>query len=87
LVEVRRVLVPGGKLGMAIFSQPEESQQTGIMKAVVALGPAELTGEPNPFALSAPGMMESVLETAGLHVIERGELTVVFVLCERRGRM
>jgi ubiquinone/menaquinone biosynthesis C-methylase UbiE len=39
LTEARRVLASGGKLGFAIFSQPQESQQTRIMGAIAALGP------------------------------------------------
>jgi len=44
LAEARRVLVPGGKVGIAIFSPREESQQPKIMAAIAALAPPQSPG-------------------------------------------
>jgi SAM-dependent methyltransferase len=53
LTQAHRVLAPRGKLGIAIFSRPEESQQTKIMAATGALAPPQPANGPSPFALSA----------------------------------
>jgi ubiquinone/menaquinone biosynthesis C-methylase UbiE len=52
LTQAHRVLAPRGKLGIAIFSRPEESQQTKIMAATGALAPPQSPNGPSPFALS-----------------------------------
>jgi SAM-dependent methyltransferase len=77
LAEVHRVLAPRGNLGMVIFSRPEESQQTRIMAAIGALAPAQSAGGPGPFALSAFGAAEPVLEAVGLLPVDRGQISIV----------
>ena len=77
LAEVHRVLAPRGKLGMVIFSRPEESQQTKIMAAIAALAPPQSADGPGPFALSASGAVEAALEAAGFHPIDRGQISIV----------
>jgi SAM-dependent methyltransferase len=77
LSEARRVRSRGGRIGMAIWKPPQESQQPRIMAAISALAPAPPPSAPGPFALSAPGTLESVLEEAGLQPVESGELSVV----------
>ena len=76
LAEVRRVLTPRGKLGMAIFSRPEDSQQTIIMAAIGALAPPQSPDGPSPFALSARGVAEVVLAAEGLQPVDRGECLI-----------
>lgn len=77
LSQARRVLTSRGRVGVAIFSPREESQQSRIMAAIGALAPSQLAGGPGPFALSAPGAAESALEAAGLQLLDRGEMSVV----------
>lgn len=77
LTEARRVLPPGGKLGMVIWAPREQSQQVRIMAAINALAPPQPPDAPGPFALSAPGVAESVLEAAGLHMVSHGEVPIV----------
>ena len=76
LAEARRVLAPRGKLGVAIFSRRENSQQTLIMAAIGGLAPPQSPDGPSPFALSAPGVIEAVLEAAGLKLVDRGEVPI-----------
>jgi SAM-dependent methyltransferase len=77
LTEGRRVLAAGGKLGVVIWAPPAESQQPRIMAAISALAPPQSPGAPGPFALSGPGVLETTLETAGLHIVDRGEVPIV----------
>lgn len=77
LKEARRVLVEGGKLGMAVWAPPAESQQTKVMAATSALAPPRPPDAPGPFTLTAPGVLESVLEAAGWQVMDRGTIPVL----------
>jgi SAM-dependent methyltransferase len=77
LAESRRALAPNGKLGIVVWSPPAESEQPRVMTAISALAPPPPPGTPGPFALSSPGMLESVLDASGLRVLDRGQTTVV----------
>jgi SAM-dependent methyltransferase len=77
LGEARRVLARGGKLGMVIWAPPNESQQPRVMAAIAALAPPQPPGAPGPFALSAPGVAESMLEQTGLRVIDHADVPEV----------
>jgi SAM-dependent methyltransferase len=77
LAEARRVLAPGGKLGVVVWAPPAESQQPKIMAGIAALAPPLPPGGPGPFALSGAGVLDTVIEAAGLRALERGELRVV----------
>ena len=77
LAEAARVLAPGGKVGMVIWAPREVNQQAGIMETIGALAPPQPPDAPGPFALSSLGVAESVLASAGLRLVERGEVPVV----------
>ena len=77
LSQAHRVLASGGRLGMALWAPRKESQQPKIMAVVGALAPPQPPGGPGPFALSEPGVAESVLEAAGLRVVDGGQVPVV----------
>ncbi|HEY1590262.1 MAG TPA: methyltransferase domain-containing protein [Solirubrobacteraceae bacterium] len=76
LREAARVLAPGGRLVASLFAAPERSQGTVAHEAMSALIPADLRGDHAPYALSAPGGLESALREAGLHVRDDGEVPV-----------
>jgi len=78
LTEAHRVLAPGGKLGIVVWAPREESQQLRIMDAIGALAPPQPRDMPGPFALSAPGVVESMLETAHLRPVDGGEIPITF---------
>lgn len=77
LAEARRALAPSGKLRMVIWALREESQQSGIMAAINGPAPPLPPGSPGTFAQSAPGVAESVLQAAGLRLLDRGEVPIV----------
>lgn len=77
LAEATRVLARGGWLGLVIWAPHDQSQQAPIMDAISMLAPAQPAAAPGPFALSAPGVVEAVLQEAGLQVVDGGEVPIV----------
>jgi hypothetical protein len=75
LDELQALFYESAKLGDV--TPREESQQSSIMATIGALAPSQSAGGPGPFVLSAPGAAESVLEAAGLQLLDRGEMSVV----------
>ena len=74
LREAARVTRPGGRVVASLFAAPERSQGTAAHEAMSALIPAEQSGDHAPYALSAPGNLESALAEAGLRVIDAAEV-------------
>ncbi len=68
LREWRRALKPGGRVAMVVFSTPDRNPW-GAMPASIIRRRAQLSppaaGQPGPFALGSPGMLEDVLHLAG----------------------
>ena len=73
LPEAARVLRPGGRLVASLFAAPERSEGTVAHEAMTALIPAERGSDHAPYALSAPGNLESALVSAGLTLDASGE--------------
>jgi SAM-dependent methyltransferase len=73
LRETRRVLKPGGRVALAVWSPLEDNPWTGVVReAIDALGlgsPVDPNG-PGPFSLSARGAVEELLDAAGFDDIE-----------------
>jgi ubiquinone/menaquinone biosynthesis C-methylase UbiE len=68
LREARRVLVPGGRIVLAVWDQPELNPWATIPdRALVELGyaAAPVPGGPGMFALAPPGRLHEMLEAAG----------------------
>ena len=73
LRECRRVLKPGGRIALAVWDVPEKNPWATILqRALVDLGHMESApvGGPGMFALSAPGLLNTMLEDAGFFDIE-----------------
>ena len=64
LRELRRVCAPQGRVVVALWGAPEACEQRVIVAALRALLPRPLDAE--PFALSAPGVLDALLAQAGL---------------------
>jgi hypothetical protein len=73
LKELRRVCTAGGRIVVTIWAAPEFSDSRMISEAVRGPLPSPPSGG-GPFALSAPGVLEGLLEQADLRVIGGGEV-------------
>jgi SAM-dependent methyltransferase len=76
LREAARVLAPDGRVVASLFAAPERSQGTVVHAAMSALIGADDRGEHAPYALSAPGGLETALREAGLRPSDEGEVPV-----------
>jgi len=66
--EMRRILRPGGRLALAVWALPEHNQWATIPdRAMVELGHAPVPdpAAPGMFSLSAPDVLQELLEAAG----------------------
>jgi len=68
LTEMRRVLVPGGRVAAIVYSTPENNRffslPVSIIRRRANLGPV-LPGQPGPFSLGGPGVLATAYERAG----------------------
>lgn len=68
LAEMRRVLVPGGRVAAMVYSVPDKngffSLPVSIVRRHAGLG-APLPGQPGPFSLGGSGVIEDAFERAG----------------------
>ena len=72
-VGMRRALRPGGRLAGIVYSTPEANGFFSIPVSIIrrrAELPPPAQGQPGPFSLGAPGVIESVFEGAGFTDIE-----------------
>jgi len=77
LAELGRVVRTGGQLAVATWGQPEHCEITAVLGEVGPLLPPPPEDAPHagPFALSAPGRLETFLETAGLTAVHADEVS------------
>jgi len=73
LSEMRRVLKPGGRLAAIVYTTPENNQFFSIPVSVIrrrAQLPPPLPGQPGPFSLGSPGVLEEAYRRAGFRDIQ-----------------
>jgi SAM-dependent methyltransferase len=72
-VGMRRALRPGGRLAGIVYSTPEANRFFSIPISIIrrrAELPGPAPGQPGPFSLGAPGVIEAALERAGFTDID-----------------
>jgi SAM-dependent methyltransferase len=80
--ELVRVVRPGGRVVVTAWGPPERCETLAVlMQAVGPLMSPPPPGTPtgHPGVLSEPGALSTVLERAGLRVVEQGEVACPFV--------
>lgn len=66
LREIKRVAKPGAPVAVATWGSPEQCDMRTVLQAIGSLLPSPPPGSGGPFALSAPGALEALVESAGL---------------------
>ena len=67
LREWRRALRPGGRVAVAVFSTPERNSWGALPASIIrrrAQLPPPVPGQPGPFSLGTPGVLEDVFRQA-----------------------
>lgn len=73
LTGMRRVLRPGGRVGAITYSTPENNKFFSVPVSIIrrrAQLPPPLPGQPGPFSLGAPGVLETAYAKAGFRDIQ-----------------
>jgi len=73
LTGMRRTLKPGGKLAAIVYSTPENNKFFSVPVSIIrrrAQLPPPLPGQPGPFSLGAPGVVEEAYRRAGFTDIQ-----------------
>jgi SAM-dependent methyltransferase len=68
LGEWRRVLKTGGRVAVIVFSTPDRNPWGALPASIIrrrAQLPPPVAGQPGPFSLGSPGVLEDVLRQAG----------------------
>jgi SAM-dependent methyltransferase len=74
LAELGRVSRPGAPIAIVTWGDPARSQMRDVLAAIGGLLPPPPPGNAGPFALSQPGSLEALVESAGLTPKEAGEV-------------
>lgn len=70
---MRQVLKPGGKIAAIVYSTAENNKFFSLPVAIIrrrAQLPSPLPGQPGPFSLGSPGVLEQALTQAGFRDVQ-----------------
>ena len=70
LARIRSALRDGGRFSAVVYSTPDRNEFFSIPVSIIrtrAQLPAPAPGQPGPFSLGGPGVLQEVLEKAGFH--------------------
>jgi ubiquinone/menaquinone biosynthesis C-methylase UbiE len=73
LSEMRRVLKPGGRVAAIVYTTPENNRFFSIPISIIrrrAQLPPPLPGQPGPFSLGGPGVLEETYRRAGFRDVK-----------------
>ncbi len=73
LTGMLRMLKPGGRIGAIVYSTADKNQFFSIPVSIIrrrAALPPPLPGQPGPFSLGGPGVLEEAFRSAGFRDIE-----------------
>jgi SAM-dependent methyltransferase len=73
LAGMRRALKPGGRVGAITYSTPESNKFFSVPVSIIrrrAQLPPPLPGQPGPFSLGAPGILETAFGKAGFRDVQ-----------------
>jgi len=73
LAGMRRALRPGGRIAAVVYSTAEKNRFFSLPISIIrqrAQLPPPLPGQPGPFSLGAPGVLEAAYQRAGFRDIE-----------------
>ncbi len=76
--ELARVATSEARIAVGLFGAPEKVDFRVIFAAIRDAMPEPPSGD-GPFGLSGPGVLQELVEDAGLNVTDRGEVNVPFV--------
>jgi SAM-dependent methyltransferase len=75
--QLARVCRPGGQVAIGVWGDPGRCQTEALFARLRSLAPPS-PGTPAPLAVSDPGVVEDLLEKAGLTIADGGEAPVSF---------
>ena len=81
LTEMHRVVSPGGKVAVMVFSTAEKNPYHALPLAIVRrLGkiPSTATGKPGMFALGGPGVLEDTYKQAGFRDVAAQAVSILW---------